>query len=157
MGCIFRLLHHFKSRQTRALPAELIQRCTRSFGSQNSAGCAGLALFSLITSKHQKSVAARTRPSALSLQGINDRKESTSMPFADRKALHLEEFKIQEHFRWNPVWILVIIQLFWPQKYFFKICNYGNQTLARHHWIPVTTSPLWNFRKLTVKPHLNAS
>lgn len=155
-GTFFRLLHHFKSRQKHTLPVEVVQRCTRSFGSQNPAGYAGPALFSFITSKRQKSVAAQTRPFTLSLQGTNERKESASMPFA-WTTLHLEKFKIQEHFRWNPVWILVIIQLFWPQKKCFLIRNYGNQTSALHQWIPATASPLWKFRKLAFKPHLYAS
>lgn len=110
-GHFFRLLHHLKSRQT------CVQQCARSFGSQNPAACAGLALFSLISPKHQKSVAARTWPSTLSLQARMKERNPHLCP--SQTALHLEEFKIQEYFRWYSVWILVIIQLFWPQINFF--------------------------------------
>lgn len=38
--------------------AKVVQRCARTSGSWDPEGSAGLALFSLITFEHQKSVAA---------------------------------------------------------------------------------------------------
>lgn len=111
---VLQSLHPFKSRQMLTLPR--VVRRVRSF--VRIPESSGFCRISLVFPHHvQTSEKCCGTNGALHSDAFRVwMKGRNPHPCPPRTAVHLEGFRIQEHFQWYPVCILVIIQLFWPRK-----------------------------------------